>query len=69
MTAVIDGRQPASGAEPLTGERETELADLTGLSLAELLTIENPVLAHSLRKVIAEENQRQNIVAGFQSAI
>jgi len=52
-----------------TPDVETELANLSGLSLAELLTIENPVLAHSMRKVLAEEQQRQNIVAGFQSAI
>ncbi len=69
MTAVIDGRQPAGGAALLNGERQTDLVDVTGVSLDELLTIDNPVVLSSLRRVIAEDDNSQGIVAGFQSAI
>lgn len=70
MTAVIDGRQLVDGQPAVTGERETDLLpDLTDMSLADLLAIDNPVLASSLQRVVAADDGSQGIVAGFQSAI
>ena len=69
MTAVIAGRQLVDGQTPALVDHEADLADVTGLSLAELLATDNPVLIHSLSRVIIEDDEAQGIVAGFQSAI
>jgi FXSXX-COOH protein len=58
----------------VTSNRERDdtegLADLSEYSLAELLTaVDNPVLASSLKRVVAEDDESNGIVAGFQSAI
>jgi FXSXX-COOH protein len=66
MTATFDGRQLIDG-QP-AGEREADLPDLTDMSLADLLAIDNPVLAAALTQVAAADDG-QGIVAGFQSAI
>lgn len=49
-------------------EHVTDLVDLSNVSLADLLTVDNPQLAESLRRVV-EEDERAAVVAGFQSAI
>lgn len=68
MTAIIDGRQLDQPA--ITGERETDfLPDLTDMSLADLLALDSPVLAASLERVVADDDESAGIVAGFQSAI
>lgn len=55
-------------AVPLTN-LATDLADLNDLTLADLVSIDNPVLLDSLRRVLEETDGPQEIVAGFQSAI
>lgn len=53
-------------------DQETDfLPDLTDMSLADLLALagDNPVLTAILRRVIAEDDGSQGVVAGFQSAI
>ncbi len=39
------------------------------MTLADLLAIDNPILASSLKRVVAQDDGSQGIVAGFQSAI
>jgi len=46
-----------------------DLVDVTGLSLDELLAIDNPHVTASLARVISEDDEQDEIVAGFQSAI
>lgn len=48
---------------------DTELPDLTGMSLADLLTADSPVLAAVVERVVAADDESAGIVAGFQSAI
>ena len=47
----------------------TDLVDLSDVDLHELTTIDHPVLAASARRVLADADRPQDIVAGFQSAI
>lgn len=50
-------------------QEAADLIDVTGMSLKELLTTDNPVLAASMRRVTEEDDDSNGIVAGFQSAI
>jgi len=52
----------------VTRHIDTTLLDLSGISLAELLTV-NPVLAEHARRVAEEDDEPDEVVAGFQSAI
>jgi FXSXX-COOH protein len=47
---------------------QSELPDLTRLALADLATSDD-VLAHSLRRVLAEADTAEDAIAGFQSFI
>lgn len=53
-------------AGPVT---DSLLPDLSDVSLDDLLGIDNPVLLEALRRVQAEADNPQEIVAGFNSAI
>lgn len=46
----------------------SDLPDLTQLAFAELL-MPDVVLAHSVRRVLAEANAEDDAIAGFQSSI
>lgn len=50
-------------------ETNTDLLDLTEMSLSELLSTDNPVLTAMMKKVTEEDDESSGIVAGFQSAI
>lgn len=55
---------------PAERDIESLLADVSDLSLEELLRIDNPIFQRSLKQVLeAEDNPQGGIVAGFQSAI
>lgn len=45
------------------------LPDLGDISLSELLDDDSPILADVMRRIAAEDDEAQGIVAGFQSAI
>lgn len=47
----------------------TDLADIEDLSLADLESLDSPVLLESLRRILGDADRPQDIVAGFQSAI
>lgn len=47
---------------------ESDLPDLTRLPLADL-TAADDVLAHSIRRVLAETDAAEDAIAGFQSFI
>jgi FXSXX-COOH protein len=66
--AAIDGWPTTDDTTPVSGYM-TDLVDLNVISLADLVTIENPVLQNSLRRVLDEADRDDDIVAGFQSAI
>jgi FXSXX-COOH protein len=46
----------------------SELPDLTRLAFSDLFTSDN-VLAHSVRRVLAEAEAAEDAIAGFQSSI
>lgn len=48
---------------------ETDLADLTKVPLAELRSLDHPVLTNALRRVAEEAKDSGDVVAGFQAAI
>lgn len=50
-------------------ETSEDLPDLSGMSLTELLDPVSPVLADVMRRIAAEDDAVEGIVAGFQSAI
>lgn len=52
--------------DPLLGH-EANLVDLTGLPLSEVLTMDESVLAQSLRRLTEEADQQEDIVAGFSN--
>lgn len=54
----------AASAAPV----QTELADLSKVSLSEVKTTDNSVLANSLRRVVEEAGDDVGLFAGFQSA-
>lgn len=56
-------------AVPPRPHQDDDLPDLTDMTLADLLAIDNPILASSLKRVVAQDDGSQGIVAGFQSAI
>ena len=45
--------------------QESELADVTGLHLPDLLESDDSVLANSLRRLLAEIDHPQEIIAAF----
>lgn len=53
----------------MSGTDVGDLLNLTDMPLADLLTVDNPVLVAALERVVAEDDDSQGIVAGFQSAI
>lgn len=69
------GLSHKKGGGPLTtptddpADKVTTLPDLSDTPLSELLTVDNPHLADSLRRVVEEDDERDGVVAGFQSAI
>ncbi|MDQ4033513.1 MAG: FxSxx-COOH protein [Actinomycetota bacterium] len=48
-------------------DHETDLVDLTDLPLSQVMTMEESVLAQSLRRLAQDVDQQEDIVAGFQS--
>lgn len=48
-------------------DHETDLVDLTGLPLSQVMTMDESVLAQSLRRLAHDVDQQENIIAGFQS--
>lgn len=71
--AATDTTPPAQrgGRRCVMDDLETELPDLDGMTLEEALAAaaSSPNAQAALQRVTIEENQRQNVVAGFQSAI
>ena len=51
-----------------TPEHQLELADVSGLPLAELIPADDTVLANSLRRLLAELDHPQEIIAAFNNA-
>lgn len=54
--------------DPLLGH-EADLVDLTGLPLAEVLTMDESVLAQSLRRLAEEADRQEDVVAGFSNSL
>ena len=52
--------------DPLMGH-EADLVDLTDLPLSEVLTMDESALAQSLRRLVEEVDQQEDIVAGFSN--
>lgn len=50
-------------------EPRSDLAELTDLSLPELLAADESALAHSLRRIRREIEQPEEAVAGFQNSL
>lgn len=48
---------------------ETDLVDLTDLPLSQVMTMDESVLAQSLRRLAQDVDQQEGIVAGFQSSL
>jgi FXSXX-COOH protein len=48
---------------------ESDLVDLTGVNLADLPDLDNPVLAATLRRIRDEADNPSEAVAGFQSSL
>jgi FXSXX-COOH protein len=51
------------------GDEESNLFDLDGLVLADLEEFDDSALAHALRRVIADTDDRNDPIAIFQSLI
>lgn len=47
----------------------TDLVDLTDVPLADLRSINHPILREALERVVGEAKDPVDVVAGFQSAI
>lgn len=52
--------------DPLS-DHETDLVDLTDLPLSQVMTMDDSVLAQSLRRLAQDVDQQEYIVAGYQS--
>lgn len=48
-------------------DHEADLVDLTDLPLSEVLTMDESVLAQSLRRLAQDVDQQEYIIAGHQS--
>lgn len=59
------GQEP-SMTDPLS-DHETDLVDLTDLPLSQVMTMDDSVLAQSLRRLAQDVDQQEYIVAGYQS--
>jgi FXSXX-COOH protein len=57
------------GVEDASGPYVSELVDLTDLDLADLPSLDNPVLARSLRKIRDDVANPQDAAAGFNSSL
>lgn len=58
-----------TGIDPTVDQEvQTQLPDLSDLSLEDLMTIDSPALREILEAIL-EEDEQQEIVAGFQSAL
>ena len=58
-----------TGIDPTVDQEvQTQLPDLSGFSLEDLMTIDSPALREILEAIL-EEDEQQEIVAGFQSAL
>jgi FXSXX-COOH protein len=55
--------------EKLIPEEATALVDLTQVSLLELGSLDDSVLAASLRRLLAEADNPQEVIALFQSCV
>jgi FXSXX-COOH protein len=66
---TVNGRVDVSDHASLVVEMDTTLANVGDLTLDDLMKIDNPILLESLRQVIREADDPQEIVAGFNSAI
>lgn len=53
----------------MSTETQTELPDVTDMTLADLLASDNPVLLDCLARIAEDADRPQDVVAGFQSAI
>lgn len=54
---------------PESADHTTGLADLSDMTLADLLASDNPVLLDCLARIAEDADRPQDVVAGFQSAI
>jgi len=61
-----DGAEPESG---LDAERGTDLADVSRMSLTDILAADETVLANSLRRLLTELDRPQEIIASHQNYI
>jgi FXSXX-COOH protein len=66
--AVVDV-SVARGQHDEPVRRSSDLIDLAGLTLANVLSLDDSVVANSLRRILREIDQPQDAVAGFQSAM
>lgn len=59
-----------TGIDPTTRpEVQTQLPDLSDLSLEELMEFDSPALQGVIEEILKAEDEQQEIVAGFQSAL
>jgi FXSXX-COOH protein len=56
-------------ADDATDDIVTDLLDLGQVSLAELRSLNQPILADALRRVVEEAKSSVDPIAGFQAAI
>ena len=61
----MDGFSPTGDARP---EWQSDMIDVSGMSLAELETSDSP-LAHAMRRVADELSRAREPIAGFNSAL
>jgi FXSXX-COOH protein len=47
----------------------SDLADLTHVPIAELMSIDHPILAKALQRAVEEAKDSAGVVAGFQAAL
>lgn len=51
------------------GDQQSSLLDVSRLSLADVRTLDDTAIAHSLRRLLEEVDEPRDAVAGWQSAI
>jgi FXSXX-COOH protein len=67
--AAVDEEATFARDTTASADQISHLVDLSGVSLAELLANDNPVLRECLGRILEDADRPQDIVAGFQSAI
>ena len=62
----MDGFSPTGDAQP---EWQSDMIDVSGMSLAELETGDGSPLAHAVRRVADDLSRAREPIAGFNSAL